>query len=88
MTPKEKAIVLVHKLKNEFGLTDWESKQCAKMSAKEIIEVLETLRKPEVVAFDAEEPRKYKYDGEYPEFLHGYDMKYYFQEVLAEIENI
>lgn len=38
MTPKEKALILVYKFKNEVGLSQWESIQCALISVNLRIE--------------------------------------------------
>jgi hypothetical protein len=38
MTPKEKALILVYKFKNEVSLSQWESIQCALISVNLRIE--------------------------------------------------
>lgn len=62
-----------------------DAKQCALIHCDEIIEVLETLAKPEYVAFVAKD--KFKLDAtEYDTHLTGYELIEYLKEVRNEIE--
>lgn len=87
MTPKEKAEELVGKF-YFLVQTKEEQKRCALMAVDEILKNFEGLHKPEYCAFDAIGERKFTFQGEYDEYLTGYDIIEYWQEVKQEIEKL
>lgn len=101
MTPKEKANKLVDEFYQTTPNEAWycpplgslsmeykaweQAKQCALIMVDEILKNFERLHKPEYCAFDAIGERKFIFQGEYDEYMTGYDMIEYWQEVKDEI---
>lgn len=89
MTVKEKAKELVVKmLQNEREMPREYTKQCSIIAVDEILEIFKGLAKPEDVAFDVYSPRKYNFESEYSNFMTGYDMAEFYQQVKQELEKM
>lgn len=91
MNTKEKAIELVNKFKdNVCGECPEKILENAKKSSiiavNEILKNFEGLHKPEYCAFDAIGERKFTFDSEYPEYMTGFDMVAYWENVIVQIE--
>ncbi len=95
MTPKEKAKQLFNAIRymdNESG-KDCATCDCvvlpiARFICDEILKNFEGLHKPENCEFDAIGGRKFTFDSEYPNYMTGYDMINYWNEVKKELEKI
>lgn len=102
MTPKEKAIELIHKfrMKRYEGIlipanVDMEREkrmdkvgaELALIAVNEIINLLNTLAKPEYVAFYVKDVYTIA-DTEYETHAHGYELIEYWQQVKEEINNL
>ena len=97
MTPELQAMKLVIGMKEyachsrDMTLTPRENKieagkQCALIAVDMQIQILESLAKPEYVAFILKD--ELTFETEYETHFHGYDLIEYWQQVKIEIEKI
>ena len=91
MTTSEKAQKLVDKFKGCFSGNEQtleNAKKAAIIAVEEILQNFDGLNKPEYCAFDADPERKFTWEhAEYDDWMTGYDMIDYWEDVKIKIES-